>query len=107
MTQPSFALQAEQTLEDLMERMGAVEALADLDMDIVDGVLTVEFDDGGKIILNRQGPVRQIWLASPEGPAHFHLDADRAQWVDERSGEELFTALGRILSGRLGQPIRL
>lgn len=107
MTQPSFALQAEQTLEDLMERMGAVDALADLDMDLVDGVLTVEFDDGGQLILNRQEAVRQLWLASPEGPAHFRFDADEGQWLDERSDDELVSVLQRVLGHKLGQNIRL
>ncbi|TVQ72849.1 MAG: iron donor protein CyaY [Chromatiaceae bacterium] len=107
MNQVSFSVQAEQTLEELMERMSAVDELADLDMDIVDGVLTIEFDDRSKLILNRQEPLRQIWLASPEGPAHFGHDAESDQWLDDKEGHELVATLQRVLGIKLGTDIRL
>ncbi|MGM0676107.1 iron donor protein CyaY [Ectothiorhodospira marina] len=107
MNQVSFSVQAEQTLEELMERMSAVDELADLDMDIVDGVLTIEFDDRSKLILNRQEPLRQIWLASPEGPAHFGYDTGSGQWLDDKEGNELIATLQRVLRQKLGTDISL
>ncbi|MFW5453043.1 iron donor protein CyaY [Thioalkalivibrio sulfidiphilus] len=103
----SFSLHAEQTLESLLERMSEFDALADLDMDIIDGVLTLEFEDGGKLILNRQEAASQIWLASPEGPAHFGYDADRDAWLNDRTGESLTDTLNRVLSAGCGETIRL
>lgn len=107
MAEISFPLHAEQTLENLLERMSGFDALADLDMDIIDGVLTLEFEDGGKLILNRQEAARQIWLASPEGPAHFGYDADRDAWLNDRTGESLTDTLNRVLSRHTGEEIRL
>jgi CyaY protein len=103
----SFSLHAEQTLESLLERMSEFDALADLDMDIIDGVLTMEFEDGGKLILNRQEAASQLWLASPEGPAHFGYDADKKAWLNDRTGESLNDTLNRVLSAGCGEPIRL
>ncbi|MCG5501479.1 iron donor protein CyaY [Ectothiorhodospira lacustris] len=103
----SFAVQAEQALESLVERMSEVDALADLDMDLVDGVLKMEFDDGSKLIINRQEPVRQLWLASPEGPAHFNQGTGGAGWVNDRTGEGLLETLNRVLSQKLGEAIRI
>jgi CyaY protein len=103
----SFSLHAEQTLETLLERMSGIDALADLDMDIIDGVLTIEFDDGGKVILNRQEAASQIWLASPEGTAHFGYDPNKDAWLNDRTGESLTGTLNRVLSAGTGEEIRL
>lgn len=107
MSQISFAVEAEQFLETLLDRMSAIDALADLDADIVDGVLKLEFDDGSRIIINRQEPVQQIWLASPEGPAHFGRAPGSQTWVDDKSGEDIIDTLNRVFSQKLGCPITL
>ncbi|WJW75995.1 iron donor protein CyaY [Thiohalobacter sp. IOR34] len=107
MAERSFSVQAAETLERLLEQMEALPALDDTDMDIVDGVLTLEFEDGTQIILNRQEPLQQIWLASPLGPAHFSYDAASDRWLDDRTGESLGEVLGRALSQKTGQALRL
>lgn len=107
MTQTNFALQATQALEDILDRMSRDENLSDLDFDLIDGVLTIEFDDGGKVIVNRQEAAGQLWLASPEGPAHFGYDAQRDAWFDDRSGESLIDTLNRVLSDQTGESIEL
>ena len=107
MADTAFSLHAEQTLESLLERMSEIDAVADLDIDIIDGVLTLEFEDGGKIIINRQEAANQIWLASPEGPAHFGYDADQDAWLNDRTGESLTDTLNRVLSAGTGEEIRL
>lgn len=107
MSTPSFAVHAEQTIETLMQRMEAQAALDDLDIDLIDGVLNLEFEDGQKIIINRQEPLQQIWLASPEGPAHFVFDSASQRWLDEKTSESLMHTLSRVLSEKLGLPITL
>ena len=107
MSHASFALHAEQTVEDLMERLEAIDALEDCDMDLIDGVFELEFDDGAKLIINRQEPVEQLWLASPEGPAHFGYNGDSGEWENDKTGESLTATLERVLSQKTGQAIRL
>ncbi|RMG55302.1 MAG: iron donor protein CyaY [Gammaproteobacteria bacterium] len=105
MNQPSFPVLAEQTLEAIQEQLEALDALEDADLDLIDGVLTIEFDDGRTLVLNRQEAQQQIWLVSPEGPAHFSLEDNR--WVDDRTGEELKAVLTRVLSGISGREVSL
>ncbi len=105
MNQPSFPVLAEQTLEDIQQRLEALDALEDADLDLIDGVLTIEFDDGRTLVLNRQEAQQQIWLVSPEGPAHFSR-AD-ARWVDDRTGEDLMQVLSRVLGRITGRPVAL
>lgn len=107
MSTPSFSLHASQTIEDLMERLEAIDALDDCDMDVIDGVFELEFEDGAKLIINRQEPVEQLWLASPEGPAHFGFNADSGEWENDKTGESLNGTLERVLSQKTGASISL
>ena len=107
MTELSFAVRAARLLDHILEQLEAIDALEDLEMDLVDGVLTVTFDDGGKIIINRQEAAEQIWVASPLGPAHFSFDAAEECWVNDRSGEPLVSTLERAFSEKLREEIEL
>ncbi|WP_346927857.1 frataxin domain-containing protein [uncultured Arthrobacter sp.] len=40
---------------------------AEIDYENAAGILTLEFEDGSKIIINRQGPTQEIWVAA-NGP---------------------------------------
>lgn len=60
-----------------------------------DGVLEIELDDGSKIVVNRHGAAREIWVAARSGGFHFRWDG--TAWRDTRSGAELFAALSELL----------
>lgn len=103
----SFSVVAEQAIEELLEAIEEIEEMDDCDLDLVDGVLTIEFEDGSQIIINRQEPVKQLWLASPFGPAHFDMADNGDRWTDDKTGEDLRHALARALSEKLGTPVSL
>ena len=107
MTELSYSLRVSQTLESILGQLEAESACDDLDMDIVDGVLTVVFEDGGQVIINRQEPVQQIWVASPLGPAHFSFAADRGVWVDDKTGATLMDTLSQAFTRKLGVAVTL
>jgi CyaY protein len=107
MAEVSFPLRASQMLETILEQLEAESACDDLDMDIVDGVLKIEFEDGGQIIINRQEPLQQLWVASPLGPAHFSFDAGRGAWIDDKNGATLMDTLSRAFTQKLGVPVSL
>ena len=98
---------AETTLDHLFDFFTESESLEDCDIDLIDGVLTVIFEDDTRLIINKQEPVQQLWLAVPEGPAHYKYDRDKCVWVDEKTSEELLIALQRVLSAKLGQEIEI
>lgn len=58
-----------QLVDSQLERIEAAidEAGADIDYETSGNVMTLEFDDGSQIIINRQEPMREIWLASKSG----------------------------------------
>jgi CyaY protein len=94
----SAALEA---LERALENCGD-----ELDFELkAGGILEIEFDDGSKIIVNRHGAAREIWVAARSGGFHYRWDGQA--WRDTRSGEELFAALSRLASEQLGRGVRL
>ena len=69
------------------------------------GVLELEFADGSRMVINRHGAAREIWVAAKSGGFHFHHDAGR--WLDTRAGGELFAALSRLVSAQSGTAVIL
>lgn len=95
----AFIKLAGQTLEKYLSAIEDVEP-DDVDADIQDGVLTIEFDDGRIFIVNRHVPLRQIWLSSPvSGAGHF--DYQDGKWIASKDGRDLAVTLGAELSDLL------
>jgi CyaY protein len=81
----------------------AVESSDSLDADLEAGILTITCADGSRIIVNRQTPNREIWVAARSGG--FHFTSREGAWRDTRSGEELFAALARIIASQGGETL--
>jgi CyaY protein len=75
-----------------------------LDVDLESGILTLTCADGSKVIVNRQTPNREIWVAARSGG--FHFAWRDGEWRDTRSKEELFASLARILASQGGVEAR-
>jgi CyaY protein len=104
MTEGEFDAAAAETLAKL-ER--ALEAAApDIDAEFKgEGVLELTLPDDSKVIVNRHGAAREIWVAARSGGFHFRPEGPR--WLDTRDGSELFASLSRLLSEQGGSPVRL
>jgi len=85
----------------------ALEACgADIDFELAaGGVLEIEFVDGSKIIVNRHGVAREIWVAARAGGFHFRWDG--SAWRDTRDGAELLGKLSALASQQAGEAVRL
>ena len=78
---------------------------ADLDWDLAGGILTIECTNGTQVIVNRQGPTQQIWVAARSGGFHFDFDADKDLWL--QNDLELFALLNQALSEQTGETVKL
>jgi len=99
MDEAQFNEAAERALAALEEALARCEGL-DYELK-AGGVVELEFDDGSKIIVNRHGAAREIWVAAKSGA--FHFRSERGRWVNTRDGEELFAALSRLINAQGGQ----
>jgi CyaY protein len=104
MDESEFEARAAAALEAIERALEA--AAVDAGFELKEGgILEIEFDDGSKMIVNRHGAAREIWVAARSGGFHFRWDG--TAWRDTRSGEELFAALSELVSQQLGRRVRL
>jgi len=98
-----------QRVDDILVRIeDAVDASgADVDYETAAGILTLSFADGSKLIVNRQTPLRQIWVATRAGGFHYDYDAERDLWVRDSDAEELFAGLSAHCTAQAGEPVEL
>ncbi len=98
---------AEATLNHLLDVID--DELGDvLEVDMENGMLTIEAETGGLYIINKHGPNRQIWMSSPlSGASHYDFDEASQSWVDSRGEERLMTRLAGELSRMTGSSISL
>ena len=104
MDESEFTALAESALERI-ER-AVEESGIDADTELKEGgVLELEFADRSRMVINRHGAAREIWVAARSGGFHFRWDG--SSWRDTRDGSELFAALSRLVSAQSGQPVLL
>lgn len=103
LSESAFHAQVDATMAALERAIDA--SGADIDGDCVGGVLTLALANGSKLILSRQAPVRQLWLAARSGG--FHFDWDGEQWRHDGSGEPLAAMLQRLVFEQGGETLEL
>ncbi len=89
---------ADSLFERIVESIDATDAADDIELN--QGVLEITCVNKSKIIINRHAPTQEIWVAAKSGGYHFKLVAEA--WVDTRSGEGLFDAIGRVVFEQSG-----
>ena len=104
MTESEFETLAGTALAALERAFEAVVPDADVQTKGT-GLLEIEFEDGSKMVINRHGAAREIWVAAKSGGFHFRYDGNK--WRDTRDGAELFAAVSRLASLQGGAPVVL
>lgn len=101
-----FTKEADQFMGELLDALDEFDP-DDVDAQLSMGVLTMEFGDGSKCIMNRQTAAHQIWLAEGATAWHFEKDETTGTWVDTKGRGELKAILSDVLSRRLGRLVSL
>src|SRR5438067_12169661 len=94
MTESEFNDLADSVIAIIEEQVEACGAAVESELKGT-GMLELEFDNGSKIIINRQTPMQEIWVAAKSGGFHYRL-VDGA-WRNTRDGSELFAALSALI----------
>ena len=77
---------------------------ADIEFERSGNVLTLEFENDTKIIVNLQPPMQEIWIAAKSGGYHFRF-VD-GEWRDTRNGSEFYAALSEYATQQAGEPVQ-
>ncbi|KAK9465326.1 YFH1 mitochondrial matrix iron chaperone-like protein, partial [Lipomyces arxii] len=102
MSMKEFQEIADETLENILLHC---EDLADtkpqVDVELAQGVLTLELPPNGTYVINKQPPNKQIWLSSPvSGPKRY--DLVEGKWTYHRDGSRLGDLLRHEVTEALG-----
>ena len=105
-TEKQFEVAADKELNTLLR---ALEDALDetVEVDLQSGILTLEFSDRTKYVINSHRAARQIWMAAERTAWHFDYRTSDSAWVTPGKGEELWATIEAVVSRKLGRPITL
>jgi len=93
---------AESARRALLAVEAALDTLDDdqVDTDLEEGVLTIEFESGERFVLNVNSPAGEIWLSANRRAWHFAPQG--SEFVSTAAGAE---PLLEVLSGLVGEKL--
>ena len=88
-------------LDDLMVKLEEILDAAVTDLDVVTsgGLMTITCESGIQLIVSRQAPLLQLWLASPAGGIRFVYDGQTNTWRQaDKQGSGFGSIMGQVLA---------
>jgi len=109
LTESDYDAVAAPELQRLIASLDALTEASDdaLEAELASDILTIEFSDGTRYVLNSHRAARQIWLSAERSAWHFDYVQSSKTWVANKSGDELWSTLARLLSAKLGTTVKL
>jgi CyaY protein len=93
-------------LEALVRALDAFEH-PDVEAELASDILTIEFSDGTRYVVNSHRAARQIWMAAERSAWHFDWIAEKGLWIASKTGDELWATVSRAIAKRLGVSVTL
>jgi CyaY protein len=97
---------AEPELKKLLDAFDELET-EPIDAELESGILTLEFSDDTRYVINSHRAARQIWMAAERSAWHFDWNPEKKRWIAEKTQDELWETLAAALTKKLGHPVRL
>ena len=69
--------------------------------------ISICFQGGIRFVVNRQPPVRQLWLATKDKGYHFNYDDSNNQWICDRTEREFSEIFSDSVSKLIQQPYQI
>ncbi|MCH2105332.1 MAG: iron donor protein CyaY [Planctomycetes bacterium] len=104
MDQQEFLKLADACLEHFADALEEFDP-DEVDFSCTDGVLTIEFADGARYVLNRQTAASQMWFAA--GARAWHYVWDGSAWLCDRDGHSLTACVSSSISEKIGREVSL
>lgn len=97
---------ATKELKALVQALDSLDETA-FEAELAADILSIEFTDRTKYVINSHRAARQIWMAAERSAWHFDWIAEQQQWVAHKTQDELWATLSRALGNKLGRPVPL
>lgn len=77
----------------------------EVDYGTTDGMVSIEFPDGKRFVLNRQSGNNQMWFAAGVRAFHYSWDEAGETWRDDRDGHGLYEKIAEVVGEKLGRSV--
>jgi CyaY protein len=95
---------ATETLGNLLQALDVFQD--EFDAELANDILTIEFRDGERCVINSHRAARQIWLAAERKAWHFDNHPGEL-WLATKTGDELWKVVENLVSKQLKRDIQL
>jgi CyaY protein len=104
-----FQRKADAAFEDLKRRMLTAGDEHGFDVDGESGKLEVLFEEPEevKFVISPNTPVREIWISALSTSFKLGWNDARGEFVLEKTGENLYAVMSRVISQQLGAQVTL
>src|SRR6267142_7068379 len=94
MNEPIDEATFDTTAELVLSRLeSALNDVDGVDVDLESGILTIEFEDGVRFVVNSHRAARQIWMAAGASAWHFDVDQATGVWTAKKTNDELWSCI--------------
>jgi iron donor protein CyaY len=101
-----FQRKADAAFEELKKRLLEVGDVHEFDVEGASGKLEVIFEEPeAKFVISPNTPVREIWISALSTSFKLGWSDSRNAFVHEKSGDDLFAVMSRVVSQQLGTQV--
>ena len=102
-----FQRKADAAFEDLKKRLLTLGDEHGFDVEGEAGKLEVLFEEPeeAKFVISPNTPVREIWISALATSFKLSWNEPRQAFVLEKTGEDLYAVMGRVISQQIGEQV--
>jgi CyaY protein len=104
-----FQRKADAAFDELKKRLLKLGDEHGFDVEGESGKLEVIFEepDPAKFVISPNTPIREIWISALSTSFKLGWSAAKNAFLLEKTGEDLYAVMSRVISQQLGTPVNL
>jgi len=104
-----FQRKADAAFEELKKRLLVLADAHGFDVEGESGKLEVIFEEPeeAKFVISPNTPIREIWISALSTSFKLGWSDTRQSFVQEKTGDDLFAVMNRVISQQLGTTVSL
>ena len=104
-----FQKKADAAFEELKKRLLVLADENDFDVEGESGKIEVIFEEPeeAKFVISPNTPIREIWISALSTSFKLSWSEAKNAFVLEKTGEDLFSVMSRVVSQQLGTAVKL
>jgi iron donor protein CyaY len=109
LSEHDFQKKADDAFEDLKRRLLKLGDEHEFDVEGESGKLEVIFEEPepARFVISPNTPIREIWISALSTSFKLGWSEARGAFVHEKSGEDLYGVMSRVISQQLGSQVKV